>query len=109
MPVKNQSRQFLFLLFGMLYFVQGVIQAYQLNFFKPHMDSEGIDADRLAVVASLALLPFIIKSIYGVISDRINLFGMGHRKPYMMLGVIACAVAFVIAFFVDPSENFALL
>lgn len=109
MLTTNRSPRFLFLLFGMLYFVQGVIQSYQLNFFKPHMDRADIDANRLAVVASLALLPFIIKSIYGVISDRINLFGMGHRKPYMIMGVAACAIAFVIAFFVDPSQNFGLV
>ena len=39
----NLSRKQLFTMFGALYFVQGVIQAYQLNFFKPHMDEEGID------------------------------------------------------------------
>ncbi len=33
----NLSRRYLFAMFAMLYFVQGVIQAYQLNFFKPHM------------------------------------------------------------------------
>lgn len=42
----NLSPRYLFATFAMLYFVQGVIQAYQLNFFKPHMDSEGIDAPR---------------------------------------------------------------
>ena len=61
----NLSRRYLFAMFAMLYFVQGVIEAYQLNFFKPHMDSEGIDADRPAIVASLALPPFMIKWIYG--------------------------------------------
>ena len=80
-------------MFAMLCFVQGVIQAYQLNFFKPHMDSEGIDADRLAIVASLALLPFIIKWIYGIISDRFNLFGRGHRVPYMQIGLVSTALA----------------
>ena len=93
----------------MLYFVQGVIQAYQLNFFKPHMDSEGIDADRLAIVASLALLPFIIKWIYGIISDRFNLFGRGHRVPYMQIGLVSTGLAFVIAYFIDPSESFGVL
>ena len=58
---QQKSRNFLFLLFTALYFVQGVITSYQLNFFKPHMASEGIDADRIAIVATLALLPFIIK------------------------------------------------
>ncbi len=96
-------------MFAALYFVQGVIQAYQLNFFKPHMDSEGIDADRLAVVASLALLPFVIKWIYGIISDRYALFGRGHRVPYMQIGLVATAVAFVVAYFIDPSESFGIL
>jgi len=96
-------------MFAALYFVQGVIQAYQLNFFKPHMDSEGIDADQLAIVASLALLPFVIKWIYGIISDKYNLFGRGHRVPYMMIGLVGTALAFVIAFFIDPSANFGIL
>jgi hypothetical protein len=77
----NLSRRQLFMMFAALYFVQGVIQAYQLNFFKPHMDSEGIDADRIAIVASLALLPFVIKWIYGLVSDRFPLWGRGHRVP----------------------------
>jgi len=105
----NLSRRQLFLMFAALYFVQGVIQAYQLNFFKPHMEEEGIDADRLAIVASLALLPFVIKWIYGVISDRYNLFGRGHRVPYMMIGLICTSIAFVIAFFIDPSQSFGVL
>ena len=105
----NVSRRYLFGMFAMLYFVQGVIQAYQLNFFKPHMDSEGIDADRLAIVASLALLPFVLKFIYGIISDRFSLFGRGHRKPYMQIGLIAAGVAFFVAYFIDPSESFGVL
>ncbi|MDJ0962233.1 MAG: MFS transporter [Acidimicrobiia bacterium] len=99
----------MFTMFAALYFVQGVIQAYQLNFFKPHMDSEGIDADRLAIVASLALLPFVIKWIYGLISDKYPLFGRGHRVPYMMIGLVSTAIAFFVAFFIDPSESFGVL
>ena len=105
----NLSRRYLFAMFAMLYFVQGVIQAYQLNFFKPHMDSEGIDADRLAIVASLALLPFIIKWIFGIISDRFNLFGRGHRVPYMQIGLVSTGLAFLLAYFIDPSESFGVL
>ena len=105
----NLNRRQLFTMFGALYFVQGVIQAYQLNFFKPHMDEEGIDPDRIAVVASLALLPFIIKWLYGLISDKYPLFGRGHRVPYMMIGLVSTSVAFAIAYFIDPSESFGVL
>ncbi len=102
----KRTRNFYFALFASLYFVQGVITAYQLNFFKPHMSSAGIDANRIGAVASLALLPFILKFLYGIVSDRVNLFGMGHRWPYMVIGVIACSVAFFIAYFIDPAVNF---
>jgi PAT family beta-lactamase induction signal transducer AmpG len=105
----NLNRKQLFTMFGALYFVQGVIQAYQLNFFKPHMDEEGIDPDRIAVVASLALLPFVIKWLYGLISDKYPLFGRGHRVPYMMIGLVSTSIAFAIAYFIDPSESFGVL
>jgi MFS transporter, PAT family, beta-lactamase induction signal transducer AmpG len=105
----QKSRNFLFLLFAMLYFVQGVITSYQLNFLKPHMSAEGIEADRLALLATLALVPFIIKFLYGLISDRFNFFGYGHRVPYMVIGVLVCSLAFFIAYFVDPGQSFGLV
>jgi PAT family beta-lactamase induction signal transducer AmpG len=86
-----------------------VIVSYQQNFLKPHMSSEGIDADRIALLATLALVPFILKTVFGLISDRINLFGLGHRVPYMVLGVLACSLLFFAAFFVDPGERYWLV
>ncbi|MDH4306005.1 MAG: MFS transporter [Acidimicrobiia bacterium] len=103
------SRRQMFVMFGAIYFVQGVIQAYQLNFFKPHMNAAGIDADRLAIVSSLALLPFIIKWVFGLISDKFPLWGRGHRVPYMLIGLIGTAVAFAVAYFIDPARSFGVL
>ncbi len=103
---KPKSRQYMFWLFGILYFVQGVIISYQTTFFKPHMDSAGVDPRRIGLVASLALVPFIIKAIFGLISDRVNLFGFGHRIPYMIMGVILCSIAFFVAYFIDPAASF---
>ncbi len=101
----NKSRKFLFIMFGALYFVQGVIQAYQLNFFKPHLDAEGISPDRIATLAGLAIVPFMLKWIFGIISDRVNLWGKGYRVPYMALGLVICAIAFGAAFWVDPATD----
>ncbi len=107
---QNQvSRNFKFGLFTILYFVQGVIAAYQLNFFKPHLDSAGIAPNLIGLAASLAFLPFIFKIFFGLASDKINLFGRGHRVPFMILGVVICSVAFLISFFVDPASNFRTL
>jgi len=105
----NKSRNFLFIMFGALYFVQGVIQAYQLNFFKPHLNAVGIEPDRIATLAGLALIPFMLKWIFGIISDRVNLFGKGYRMPYMVVGLILSALAFGSAFFVNPADQFTLM
>ena len=48
---QQKSLRFFFLLFGMLYFVQGVITSYQINFFMPHMTAE---------VINLFLIPFFL-------------------------------------------------
>ncbi len=105
----NKSRNFLFYMFGALYFVQGVIQAYQLNFFKPHLNAVGIEADRIATLAGLALLPFMFKWLFGILSDRVNLFGKGYRVPYMIAGLILSAVAFGSIFFINPADQFGTL
>jgi PAT family beta-lactamase induction signal transducer AmpG len=105
----NLSRRQLFLMFGALYFVQGVIATYQTIFFKPHMEDAGVSDGHIAIVASLALLPFVIKWLYGIISDRFSLFGRGHRVPYMQIGLICTAIAFAVAYFVDPGKSFGVL
>jgi MFS family permease len=96
-------------LFTALYFVQGVITAYSTTFFKPHMNSVGISPERIAIVSSLSLVPFIIKPLFGILSDRVNLFGRGYRIPYMYVGIIGCAVLFCVAFITDPIRNYPLL
>ncbi|MFZ4827419.1 MAG: MFS transporter [Phototrophicaceae bacterium] len=96
-------------LFTALYFVQGVITAYSSTFFKPHMNSVGISPERIAIVSSLSLVPFIIKPLYGILSDRVNLFGRGYRVPYMYVGIIGCAVLFCVAYLTDPIRNYPLL
>ncbi|MBT3336969.1 MAG: MFS transporter [Anaerolineae bacterium] len=105
----NKSRNFLFIMFGALYFVQGVIQAYQLNFFKPHLDGVGIEADRIATLAGLALVPFMLKWLFGILSDRVNLFGKGYRMPYMIIGIILSAFAFGSAFWINPADQFGAM
>jgi PAT family beta-lactamase induction signal transducer AmpG len=38
-------------------------------------------------VQSLALVPFILKFLVGPLSDRVSFFGLGHRKPYILVGL----------------------
>ncbi len=34
------------------------------------------------------MIPFVIKIFLGMLSDKVNLFGLGHRRPYIMIGLL---------------------
>ena len=102
------SRSFRLSMFGMLYVVQGAGLAYFRNFQKPYLSSLHIDPDVIGLLSSILLLPFILKIFIGMLSDRVNLAGLGHRRPYMVLGLVLAALAFAAAGFVLPDANFAL-
>ncbi len=106
--VMWHSRWFRLSMFGLLYFVQGSALAYFNSFQKPYLSSLHIDADVIGLLTSILLLPFILKIFIGMVSDRVNLLGGGHRKPYMMLGLLLAALAFGAAGFVLPDKNFML-
>ncbi|MGC9357668.1 MAG: MFS transporter, partial [Anaerolineae bacterium] len=103
---RKPTPRFRFAMFASLYVVQGVGLAYFRNFQKPYLDTLGIDADLIGLLTFILQIPFIIKIFIGMISDRINLLGMGHRKPYIILGLILAALAFGGATFVLPDANF---
>lgn len=103
-----RSRSFRLTLFGLLYFVQGSALAYFRNFQKPYLDSLNVDPDLIGLLTSLLLLPFVLKIFIGMLSDRVNLAGLGHRKPYILLGLLLAVLAFAGASLVAPDENLTL-
>ena len=90
---SSHSRSFRLSMFGMLYVVQGAGLAYFRNFQKPYLDGLHIDPDVIGLLSSILLLPFILKIFIGMLSDRVNLAGLGHRRPYMALGLILAALS----------------
>ena len=105
---QNPSRAFRLSMFAALYVVQGVGLAYFSNFQKPYLDSLGISPNAIGTLTFVLQIPFILKIFIGMLSDKVNLLGMGHRKPYMLLGLILTAIAFGGATFALPDNNFPL-
>lgn len=73
----------------LVYAVQGLVFAYFINFNPTYMLAGGVSEPNVATVQTLALLPFIFKFLAAPISDRFALFGLGHRRPYILLGLFA--------------------
>jgi len=74
-------------MFGLLYFTQGTILSYFTALNGLYFLSRGLSMTDLGVFSLIALIPFVIKILLGMLSDRVNLLGMGHRKPYILLGL----------------------
>ncbi|MCA9916598.1 MAG: MFS transporter [Anaerolineales bacterium] len=106
--VTDRSRNFRYTMFGMLYFVQGIIVAFTGNFAKPYLNTFNIDADLIGLLFTLLLVPFIFKIFYGMLSDRVNLFGRGHRLPYIVVALIISMAGIFLAGFINPGENYPL-
>ncbi len=100
----NHSRNGLF--FCGLYFVQGAILAYVSNFQKPYLSESGVEVSQIALLTSAMIVPFIGKIFFGYISDRYSLFRLGHRKPYMLLGLAISAICFFTLMSIDPKNLF---
>lgn len=108
MAKESSSRRFRMTLFAALYVVQGIGLAYFRNFQKPYLDSTGIDPNAIGTLTFVLQIPFILKIFIGMVSDRVDLLGMGHRKPYILLGLVLAALAFGGASLALPGDNFVL-
>jgi PAT family beta-lactamase induction signal transducer AmpG len=105
---KNMARnKFLrYLTFGSLYFTQGTILGFFAALNALYLLDNGLDMTDVGIFGFIALLPFVLKIGLGILSDRVNLFGMGHRKPYIFIGLAVQLICLVIAPFINPGEYF---
>jgi PAT family beta-lactamase induction signal transducer AmpG len=94
-------------LFASLYALQGVVVAYLFNFNKLYMKHAGLGVDVIGGVQTLALLPMVLKFLVGPLSDRFNLLGLGHRRPYIALGLAIQAAGLLGLALVDPGRHLA--
>ncbi|HCU57102.1 MAG TPA: hypothetical protein DF984_02555, partial [Anaerolineaceae bacterium] len=105
---KFMNKPFRFVIFGLLYFIQGAILSYFTGFNGIYLISFGVDMKGVGLIGLIGMLPFVLKIFLGILSDRVNLFGLGYRKPYILFGVAIQAVSLVVVPLIDPGKNFGL-
>lgn len=88
-PEVKTSR--LLFYFGLMYFCQGVCQIVILlnQPIRAYFKSLNYSAEQTANFFFIANIPWIIKPLYGLISDFIPLFGYRRRSYLLMLNLIA--------------------
>jgi PAT family beta-lactamase induction signal transducer AmpG len=97
-----------YLMFGLLYFTQGTILSYFTALNALYLLEYGIDMTRIGIMGTIALLPFVIKVFLGMLSDKVNFLGFGHRKPYIVMGLIIQTLCLVFVPLINPGTSFWL-
>lgn len=96
------------LLFSSLYFAQGTIMSYFLTFNILYLGEAGYSETDVGIFQAVLVAPFILKVFLGMLSDGVNLFGLGHRKPYIIIGLIAQLAAMFVAPQIDISQGLGI-
>jgi MFS transporter, PAT family, beta-lactamase induction signal transducer AmpG len=105
-PMNPQPKLLRFSLFGLLYLTQGVVLGYFAALNALYMLANGLDMARVGIFASIALIPFVIKIFFGMLSDRYNFFGLGQRKPYIAIGLMVQVICLILAASVNPGQQY---
>ncbi|XP_051129992.1 folate-biopterin transporter 1, chloroplastic-like [Andrographis paniculata] len=93
---------------AMVYFVQGVLGLSRLavNFYLK--DELQLDPAETAIISGISALPWLVKPLYGFISDSIPLFGYRRRSYLVISGLLGTLSWSLMATSVDNKYGVAL-
>ncbi len=94
-------------LFVVIYAMQGVVVAYLINFNKLYMTAAGVDARLAGWVETVVLITLVFKFLFGPLSDAVSPFGLGHRLPYIIFGIVLQTAGLLLLGAVNPAHALA--
>ena len=103
--MKKNTR---YALFATLYLAQGAIMSYFTSLNALYLQTYGLGMDKVGLIGTIAMIPFVLKIFFGILSDKVNFFHFGHRKPYILIGLLIQIVCLLIVPFINPAQNFGL-
>ncbi|XP_073301271.1 folate-biopterin transporter 1, chloroplastic-like [Primulina huaijiensis] len=92
---------------AMVYFVQGVLGLSRLAVSFYLKDDLHLDPAETAVISGVSSLPWLVKPLYGFISDSIPLFGYRRRSYLVLSGLLGALSWALMATFVDSKYGVA--
>jgi MFS family permease len=88
----------LYLLFGMLYFVQGIVEptaGLPAQPMQSRLEDWGLKPERIGYFVAFIGIPWSLKLLFGLVSDFLPVRGY-RRWPYLVLSTAATAILFFI-------------
>ena len=89
LPFKTPDARRLAILFAVVYFSQGMYYVADQVRTLTLKETLGLSPSQVATFGTIILIPWVIKPVYGIVSDAFPIFGR-RRKSYF---VLTCALA----------------
>lgn len=94
-----------YFLFGSLYFSEGLQFSMVTVLIILYFSDKGFPIEVTTLVAGIAASPFILKFIWGPITDYFVKYG---KKPFIVMGGLLGGICLFIVAFIDPNEALLL-
>jgi MFS family permease len=91
--------------FSIVYFNQGVIEVFLFIYMALYMLEFGISLTIIGLTLFIVNLPWVIKPIYGITTDRKGSNKWGRRIPYMISTSFFSAILFFVIIPLNPSTD----
>ena len=111
-PEKLKLKKRYIGVFSLNYFTQGIVQSNFTTIIPIYLLQliGTVDAGKIASIMSLVLLPFGIKFIYGMLSDKFGFKNIGRRKPWIIGPSIISGLLWVfLTFILTPSNAMTMV
>jgi PAT family beta-lactamase induction signal transducer AmpG len=98
----NEHRNLRFVMLFLLYFAQGLPFGL-IDFALPAwLAQSGASAAEIGSVLAMVILPWTFKLAYGLLMDRYAFLAMGRRRPWIIIGQLGLALAFLAMAYTNP-------
>lgn len=80
------------------------MDAYEEALEQPFLNHHGVSIELVGVAQTIDFLPWCFKFVWAIPSDSYNFLGFGHRRPYVVLGILLGFAAFFALTQFDPGQ-----
>src|SRR5215813_2252636 len=101
-PFRTPDAQRLAILFAIVYFAQGM-------WYLPNqtitivLKERGLSAGQVATFFSVTTIPWLIKPLYGLLSDFVPLWGRRRQSYLLLTSALAAAAGLVLGLGAEPT------
>jgi PAT family beta-lactamase induction signal transducer AmpG len=93
------------LLFGGLYFAQGVPWGFVTMALVLRLTGLGVGAAEVGKIVGVALLPWTLKPLLGPVVDQLSVVRWGRRRPLLLVSEAAMALSLIALALCDPRSE----